>query len=186
METSRLAMHGAYRWDENLPSIGDPQDILTFLDHHFDSATREGENQEVSIQDALHTLAHTSKLATIELLEHFDPTELSFVRGICHALQGDRTLHLRRVALSFLPLVGDKWFNTPDPVMEPEQMKTLCVDWASAVDDFKHVDDLQQATLAVLLGMIGSPHWRPHIVMGTWKLLERFTSIPDHSKPLRR
>ena len=38
----------------------------------------------------------------------------------------------------------------------------------------------------VLLGMINSPHWRPHIVTEKWKLLEHSTSVPDYSQPLRR
>lgn len=32
--------------------------------------------------------------------------------------------------------------------------------------------------------MIDSPHWRPHIVPGKWKLLERLTLIPDDSQSL--
>jgi len=50
----------------------------------------------------------------------------------------------------------------------------MCVDWASAVDNIKYTYDVQKATLAVLFGMINSPHWCPHIVMEKWKLLEYF------------
>lgn len=150
-EAARLAMHGAYRWDEDLPFVENPRDILVFLDHHFGLVTRKGENQEGPIQDALHALAHASRLDTIEPLEHFDPTEPSFIRGICHALQGDRPLHLRRATLSFLPLVGEKWFSTPNPIMEPDQMRRLCLDWASAIDDIEPTDGFQRAALTVLL-----------------------------------
>ena len=64
-------------------------------------------------------------------------------------------------------------------------MKSLCVDWASAVDGIEHTCDVQKATLAVLFGMINSPYWRLHIVTGKWKLLEYFTAVPDDSQPLR-
>ena len=34
--------------------------------------------------------------------------------------------------------------------------------------------------------MINSSHWRPHIVVEKWKLLEYFISVPEDSQPLRR
>jgi len=34
--------------------------------------------------------------------------------------------------------------------------------------------------------MINSSHWRAHIVVEKWKLLEYFTSVPDDSQPLKR
>ena len=186
-EASRLAMHGAYKWDTFLPWVEDPQNILTFLDHNFDLATRGGQDQHEPIQNALRALAYASGPVTIEALGRFNPTEPSFVRGICYVFQDDKPFQLRKAALFFLPLIGDRWFNTPDPIMGPDQMRGLCVDWASAVDSVKHTYDVQKAaTLAVLFGMISSPHWRPHIVTEKWKLLEYFTSVPDDSVPLRR
>ena len=169
-----------------LPWVEDPQDILTFLDHHFDLATRGGQNQDESIQNALRVLAYASGPVTIEALKRFDPTEPSFVRGICYVFQNDKPFQLRKAALFFLPLIGDRWFNTPHPIMEPDQMRSLCVDWASAIDGIEHTCDVQKATLAVLFGMVNSSHWRPHIVTEKWKLLEYFTSVPDDSQPLRR
>jgi len=185
-EVSRLTMHGAYKWDEFLPWVEDPQDILTFLDHHFDLATSGGQDQHEPIQDALRALAYASGPVTREALERFEPTEPSFVRGICYIFQDDKPFQLRKAALFFLPLIGDRWFNTPDPIMEPDQMRSLCVDWASTVDSIEHTSDVQKAVLAVLFGMINSSHWRPHIVTEKWTLLEYFTSVPDDSAPLRR
>jgi len=185
-EAARLTMHGAYKWDKFLPWVEEPQDILVFLNHHFELATRGGQNQDEPIQNALRALAYASGPVTIEALRLFDPTEPSFVRGICYVFQDDKPRQLRKAALFFLPLIGDRWFNTPHPIMEPDQMGNLCVDWASAVDDTDHTYDVQKATLAVLFGMINSPHWRPHIVVDKWKLLEHFTSVPDDSQPLRR
>ena len=65
-------------------------------------------------------------------------------------------------------------------------MRSLCVDWASAVDGIEHTSDVKKATLSVFFGMINSSHWRPHIVPGKWKLLEYFDSLPDDFLPLRR
>ncbi|KAF9784029.1 hypothetical protein BJ322DRAFT_1068234 [Thelephora terrestris] len=185
-DASRLAMHGAYKWDKFLPWVEDPKDILAFLDHHFDLATRLDENHDEPIQNALRALAYASGPVTIEALKLFNPTEPSFVRGICYVYQDNKPFQLRKAALFFLPLIGDRWFNTAEPIMEPDQMRSLCVDWASAVDGIEHTHDVQKATLAVLFGMINSPHWRPHIVTEKWKLLEYFASVPDDSQPLKR
>ena len=179
-------MHGAYKRDKFLPLIEDPHDIITFLDHRFDLATRGGQNQDEPIQDALRALTYASRPVAIEALKRFDPTGPSFVRGVCCVFQGNRPFELRKAALFFLPLIGDRWFNTPRPIMEPDHMRSLCVDWASAVDGVEHTHDVQKAILAVLFGMINSPHWRPHIVTDKWKLLEYFPSVPEDSQPLKR
>ena len=185
-DAARLTMYGAYKWDKFLPWVEDPQDILTFLNHHFDLATEGGQNQDEPIQNTLRALAYASGPDTIEALKCFDPTEPSFVRGICYLYGDKKPFELRKAALFFLPLIGDKWFNTPHPIMELDRMKSLCADWASAVDGIEHTDDVQRATLTVLFGIINSPHWRPHIATEKWKLLEYFTSVPDDSQPLRR
>lgn len=185
-EAARLAVHGAYKWDKFLPWVDDPQDILVFLDHHFDLATRGGEDQDEPIQNALRALAYASNAVTTEALNRFNPTEPSFIRGICYVYQKEELFQLRKAALFLLPLIGDRWFNTPNPIMEPDQMRNLCVDWASAVDSIEHTEEVQRAALAVLFGMINSPHWRPHIVTEKWGLLHYFTSLPDDFPPLRR
>jgi len=185
-EASRLTMRGAYKWDKSLPQVEDPQDILMFLGHHFDLATRCDQNQDEPIQNALCALAYASGPVTIEALKRFDPTDPSFVRGICYVFQDDKPFELRKAALFFLPLISDKWFNTPHPIMEPDQMGSLCVDWASAVDGIELTKDVQKAALTVFFGMINSSHWRPHVVREKWRLLEHFPSVPDDSLPLRR
>ena len=186
-EAARLTLHGAYKWDKSLPWVKDPQDILTFLDHHFDMASKSAGNEwDLPIQNALRALAYAPDKTTTDTLSKFDPTEPSFVRGICYVYQQHKPFQLRKAALFFLPLIGDKWFNTDRPIMEPDQMRKFCIDWAHNVDGIEHTSDVQKATLDVLFGMINSPHWRPHIVTKKWKLLEYFAAVPDDSQPLRR
>ena len=186
-EASRLAIHGAYKWDKFLPWVEDPRDIVTFLGHHLDLALRDGQNQDEPLQNAFRALAYASGPDTIQVLKRFDPTEPSFVRGMCYVFRDNKPFQLRKAALFFLPLIGDRWFNTAHPIMEPDQMRSLCVDWASTVDAIEHTDDVQKATLTVLFGMINSPHWRPHVVTGKWALFGCFGSgIPADSEPLRR
>ena len=183
-EASRLAMHGAYKWDKYLPWVDDPQDILTFLLYHFELATRSNQSQDEPIHDALRALAYASN--DVAALEHFDPTEPSFVSGIFHIYQDYQPFELRKAALFFLPLVSDKLFNTRCPIMEPKRMRSLCVDWASAVYSVEHTDDVQKAILEVLFDMINSPRWRPHVVTDAWSWLEYYTSVRDDSPHLKR
>ena len=186
-EAARLTLHGAYKWDKSLPWVKNPQDILTFLEYHFDMASKTSGNEwDLPIQNALRALAYAPDQTTINALSKFDPTEPSFVRGICSVYQKHKPFQLRKAALFFLPLIGDKWFNTDRPIMKPEQMRKFCADWAHNVDGIEHTNDVQKSTLAVLFGMINSPHWRPHIVTKKWKLLEYFAAVPDDSQPLRR
>jgi len=183
-EASRLALQGAYKCDKFLPSVEDPQEILTFLEYHFELAGKGGQDHNEPIQNALRALVH-SPGPTIEVLRRFDPTQPSFVHNICRLFQNDKPPHLCKAALLFLPLVGDRWFDAPHPIMGPGQMIGLCMDLASVVDRFEHTHDVQKAFLAVLLRMINSPHWRPHIVPENWRLLEYFTLVPDDDIPLR-
>jgi len=200
LEASHLAMHGAYKWGGPLPWVGDPHNILTFLNQQFGSIANDSQNQHAwvpycrkpiqnqdePIQNALYTLASASGPVTIKALKDFNPVEPLFVWGIYYAFQVDRPLQLRRAAFLFLPLISDKWFNSPDIIMDPSELKSFCVGWASVVDNIDHTHGVQKAALTVLLGMINSSHWRPHIVAEKWKLLECSTLLPDDSQPLRR
>jgi len=82
-----------------------PHNILTFLDHHFDLATRGGQNYDEPIQNALRVLAYASGPVTIEALKRFDLTEPSSVRGIYYVFQDNKPFQLRRAALLFPPLI---------------------------------------------------------------------------------
>ena len=179
-----LAMNSAHKW-KGLLQIDDHQNILTFLDHHFNLIARGHQDQERPVYNALLVLAKAPGLNTIQP-RGFDLTKTSFIHGICYVFQGNQSLQLRTAALFFLPCLGDMWFNTPHPIMELNHMRSLCTDWASTVDDIEHTDDVQRVALAAFLEMINSPHWCPHIIRMKWKLLEYFTSLPDDSQPLRR
>ena len=186
-EASRLALHCAYKLDEVLPEVEDPKDILAFLTHHFQLAEK-GEDHDEPIRNALRALAIASTPKSVEILKDFDPTQPSFVHGIRFAFHDIRSQEVRKAALLFLPLIADKWFNAPDPIMTSDEMESLCVDWASAIDEVGlSTPAVQKAVLAVLLEMMNSPHWCPHIVPEKWKLLEYLPSaVSDDSQALKR
>ena len=184
-KAARLALHGAYKWNMDLPPVKKPQPILDFLCYHFE-LVQGGEDHDGPVQSALLALAFKPTSETIKALKNFNPTGLSFVHGICHVFQKCKSPQLRKAALFFLPLIADKWFNTRRPVVDDSGMKSLCLGWASAVDEVWGTDDVREPTLAVLLDTINCPHWRPHVVPEKWKLLAHFDSVPDDSQPLAR
>ena len=175
-KASRLALRGAFNWDGFFPQVEDPQDILAFLAYHVDLVTLDGENQDQPIESALRALAYATFIDVLGLL---DSTESFFVRGMRYAFQDGKPYTLRRPALILLSVVGEKWFNTPDPIIEPDQIATLCVDWASAVDSVDHDSNVQAAIVNTLFGMMNSPHWRPHVVTEKWKLFEYYPFVLD-------
>ena len=180
-KASRLAMHSACDGG----NFEDVQDVLVFLDYHFELAMDPDQSQDEPIQDALSALAYTSEAVTTKALEQFDPTKPSFVHGISRALHNDRPPKLREAALLFLPLIGESWFNARSPIMDSTQMSNFFMNWASVVDSVEKTPAVQKATLTVLLGMASSPPWRPHIIPDKWSLLECFTPIPDVLQSLR-
>ena len=186
-QAARYLLRGLCGWADNFCYwAGDPQDVLTFLSYHFDLANQDGEYPDEPILHALRTLGYTQDPVTIEALRHFDSTKPTFVSGICYAFQGDKPPSVRYSALYLLPRIGDKWFVGPHPIMEPDQMRRLCTDWASFVDITVKTPRVKKEALAVLFYMINSPHWRPHIPTNTLRLLDWFTSVPDDSEPLKR
>ena len=196
-EVARLTIRGAYVGDKFIPQVEGHQDkdthyILDFLNHHFELATRQdqgqdgGQDWDEPIRIALRALVCTSNPASIALLESFDPSEDPFVRGIQHTLEDIRPPNLREAALLFLPLICDQWFKTGSANASLGSVRRdFCVDWASAVDRASETSAVKTAALTFLLGMIGSPDWRPHIVPAKFTLLEGLRSIPEDCQPLR-
>ena len=171
-EASRLALRSACKGGD-LPPVNDPQDVLTFLNYHFELAL-QGENQDEPIQNALHAL--TSDFPTIEAPVHFDLTQPSFVRGIRFAFKADRPRELREAALFLLSLISDKWFDAARQII-PDEMESFCQDWATVVDSSMDTrDDITlTAVLLTLFHVVDSPYWRRHIPNGKWELLKYYS-----------
>ena len=87
--------------------------------------------------------------------------EPSFVRGICYVYQNSKPFKFCRAAHFFLPLIGDRLSDTPQPIVAPDQMRSLCADRASTVDGLEPTYDVQKVTLAALFEMdtIGILHF---------------------------
>lgn len=185
-KASRLAVHGAYKWDRFLPWVQDPDDLLKFLAHHF-SIQAKGEDEVAGepIQDTLRALAYASGEVTIEALKKFDPTDKPFVEGIRKAFENDRPFQTRKAALFLMPIIQDRWLDDSleQDVIPDDQKTEFCKNWASAVDGIEHTYDVKKATGSTLFAMMNSSRWRSYITEDKWRLMEWFTLLPEESKP---
>ena len=185
-KASRLAVHGAYKWDRFLPWVQDPDDLLKFLAHHF-SIQAKGADEVAGepIQDTLRALAYASGEVTIEALKKFDPTDKPFVEGIRKAFENDRPFQTRKAALFLMPIIQDRWLDDSleQDVIPDDQKTEFCKNWASAVDGIEHTYDVKKATGSTLFAMMNSSRWRSYITEDKWRLMEWFTLLPEESKP---
>ena len=181
-EASRLALHSTCEGGEPLLLVNDPQGTLNFLNPGLE-LTIQGKDQDAPIHNALRALAYASNPATINTPGHLDLA--SFVHGIRFAFEAGRPHKLREAALLALPLISDEWFDAARRII-PNKMGDFCQDWATVVDSIEHTSDAKKAILTTLFHMMDSPHWRPHIPEGKWKLLEYYSLVPDDCRPLKR
>jgi len=95
----RLTMRRACKWDTFLPWVKEPQDIFTFLDHHFDLSTRGVEIKA----SQLRTLCMCwLTLRSAKSLKRFGPTEPSFV---CSIRMASRSGFARSLPPYLLPAI---------------------------------------------------------------------------------
>ena len=181
---ARLAGHGAYKWDQYLPWVNNPDDALKFLLYHFAIQAEGGDDVAMQpIEDMLRAIAYASNDKTLEGFKKFDFTDKVFVGGIRKAVGKDRPFQTRKATLFLLPMVQDKWFDDSlEDVMSDEEKNEFSRDWGSIVDGIQHVLDVKKAACATFYAMLNSKRWRSHIAKDKFKLIVYFAEIPDNSK----
>jgi len=185
-EVARLAMHGGFKWDGYYPMVSSPQEVLSFLEHHFDLQTK-GENQEEAIQYAIRALAFGSSKTCLEALAQFDPTIHPFFDGIRSLFHPDKPHELKKAALSFLSHIEARWFPVFAEHVSPDSVQDFCEDLVSAVNDvFADEVELKKAATTILLSMADASTFRLHIPLHMWEHLEFVHELNDGSYPLRR
>jgi len=180
-----LAIRSAYDRDGPLPPVKDSTDILRYLRHAFNTVTGDGRDLDKSIQSALRALVCACDDVANATLDNFDPTQNWFLSGLCYVYGGDKPVQFRKVALHFLPRISNKLFATPISLVTPDRREILCANWVHTVNGIGSLDEVQDDVLDVLLAMLDSDHWRPHIILKVPAVLEPITLIPN-PQPLRR
>ena len=181
---ARFAIHGAYKWDDFLPWVEDPDDIVKFLAHHF-AIQAKGED-DVAIQpieDALRAVAYASDETALEGLRDLDHTDKLFFDGVRKAFEEGRPFQTRKAALYVMPVIQDKWFDDSlEDVMSDGEKDEFCKNWGSTVDEIEHTAEVKKTLCTTLFAMMNSKRWRSHIVKDKLKLMECFTDLPEDCK----
>ena len=186
-DAARLTMHGAFKWDGYYPMVSGPQEVLSFLEHHFDLQAK-GENQEEAIQYALRALAFGSSPTCLDALAQFDPTVNPFFDGIRSLFHPDKPHELKKAALCFLSHIEARWFPVFSEHVPPDAVQDFCEDLVTVINEVFIADELEikRAATTVLLSMADASPFRLHIPLHMWEHLEFVHELREGSNPLRR
>ena len=186
-EAANLAAGGAFL-DEPPSEIGEPKEILKFLDHHVSLEGTEGGHRThiltaLQVIIGLHCLRGINPL-TSRCVREFNWASPPFVRGVRSTMQPCSLLGLRYHMVALVALVSDWWFNCSVPVMEPEGMSELCENLALLMDEFPHGLNLKRWSVTITFGMLRSPDWRKHIVPKLWSVLA-YSTLAEELESVR-
>ena len=178
-EAARLATQGAFRPGTMRLPLGAEgvEAILKFVDYHF-RLQAAGEDHGPSINFALDGVAvemmhEGGDILVAEHIRNFNCTSPSFVNGLRSIIRPDNScLTLRGNATFFIAFISDTWFNSPQAVMEPEEMSDFCEHLTMfLIDDVAHNPYIQTHGVTILFGILRSPQWRKHMVSRLWGML---------------
>ena len=173
LEAARLAIHGAFERNDELssPEVGEPKEILKFLDYHL-GLQGAGKDYSSSIACALEAIDYRTDPLTVGCIREFNCASPHFVRGVRSIMRPDSQFQLRGKATFLITLISDQWFDSPIPVMEPEEMSEFCEHLAVfMIDRVVHMPNIQKRGVTILFGVLRSPEWRKCIVTRFWSML---------------
>lgn len=185
-DAARLAIHGAFKWEGYYPMVSSPQEVLSFLEYHFDLQVK-GENQDDDIQYAVRALAFGASQTCLDALAQFDPTGYPFFDGIRSLFHPDKPHELKKAALSFLSHIEARWFPVFSEHVSPDAVQDFCEELVSVIDEV-FVDELEvkRAATTVLLSMADASTFRLHIPLHMWEHLEFVHELKEDSHTFRR
>jgi len=184
-EGARLALHGTFQGVDLAPSsVGELGEILKFLAHHL-CLQGEGEDHRNSIGFALKGIvirsgSYRADPLTVKWVANLNRTRPSFVNGVRSMMRPGNSFTHRLYTTGLIALTSDQWFDSPIPVMKPEEMSEFCEHLAVfVVNDHFHREFVQRCSVIILLGMLRSPEWRKYIVTRFWRMLAYCTLVDE-------
>jgi len=190
-EASRLTFHGAFQQRADGSAPREPrvgEQILKFLDYHL-GLQGAGEDHKSSVALALEAAivvsSHDSRPLplAVECFRNFDCTNPSFVRGMRSMIHSSSLPWVGGLVLGLIALVPDQWFNSPIPVMKPEEMSEFCERLAVLmIDNGTHLTYFMGVSVSILFGMLRSPEWRSHIVTRFWSVLSHCALVDEEQE----
>ena len=192
-EAARLTIHGAFEHgtSDMVSSVGKPTEILKFLNHHL-GLQGTGEDHSSSIAFAMDAIlvaptpeGHPVPLVA-ESIRDFDCTSPSFVKGICSIMHSSGSARIQGLAVRFIALISDQWFNSPIPIMSREEMSKFCKNLAVFMTGVGHPTTVaSRHYFPILFGMLRSLEWRNHMVTGFWSLLALWTLVEEEEESFK-
>ena len=164
--------------------------LLKFLDYNL-GLQGAGEDHGPSITLAFKAVMGPSNgwvyPPPIECIRNFNcASSPSFVRGIRLIMRPDDPLGLQMEAIHLISLTPDQWFDSPIPVMEPEEMSEFCEHLAVfMVDGGPHGMEVRKSSITILFGMLRSPEWRKHIVTRLWRVFAHCGLVEEEQESFR-
>ena len=173
--------------------------ILKFLDYHL-GLHGTGEDHSFSITFAFGVFIQGYQYIgarwvelmavdplTVKCIRNFNcASSPSFVRGIRLIMRPDDPLELQPHATRLISLTPDQWFDSPVPVMDPEEMSEFCEHLAVfMVDSGPRGPDSQKDGVTILFGMLRSSEWRKHIVTRLWRVLADCRLVEEEQESFR-
>ena len=192
-EAARLVIHHVARRGLDIaspsPVAGGPKEILKFLDYHL-GLQSAGEDYSPFIAFAFEAIIRRYDgwidPLTVECIRNFNCASPSFVGGVRSIMRLNDPMGLRMFAIRLISLASDQWFNSPVPIMEPEEMSEFCEHLAVfLVDGPSHGADVRKSSVTVLFGMLRSPGWREHIVTKLWSVFAYSGLISEEEESFR-
>jgi len=193
-EAARLAAHGAFQpnVEKLYPLVGEPKEILKFLDYHL-GLQGEGEDHRLSIEIATDAIPSGSKgnqtrppALTVECVKKFKCARPSFVRGVRSVMHPGNPFGIRDAIAGLITLMSSQWFNSPAPIMEPEEMSEFCEDLAQfLIDRALHTPNTQKRGVTILFEMLRSPEWRKHTAPRLWSMFAYSTRVDEARESVR-
>lgn len=179
----QLSFIGAFGWDTSFPPIGDPKEMLDFLEHCL-TTQESGVVQDHPIERVFCALAFSAdEEAWRRSLEVVDFSQPRFVNGFCHALRRGAPYLLRRSTVLILSHLDEQLFNIdPNLLPSPRQASNLVTGWSSAVMGSlkqKPTNILKKSAVTTLFILMDSPFWREYIPAERLTILEHASVIGD-------
>jgi hypothetical protein len=175
---AELLMVGAFKWNAELPPVGDPAELVDLLRHCLLEQEAQGLVRDEPIEHIMLALGGaTDKIG--EGLARVDFTEPLFINGICHALRKDAPYRLRRATVAFLRHLDAQFFNA-NKTFDKEQSTELVSKWSTSAKESWDKDLTQvlaEALVTTLMGLLDSPFWRDHIPKERWDILRLISGL---------
>ena len=193
-EAARHTMRGAFQRSiggmASLPAVGNPKEILKFLDYHLD---RQGAGEDHTTFifyafDAILVLLPGGRLMPLvaEGIKNFNCASSSFVRGMRSIISPTSNAWTREFAMRFMPHIHVQWFCSPVPVMEPEDMTEFSEHIAMLiVDAGPTAYPTTKQFFPSLFSMLRSQEWRQHMVTRLWSLLAHWTLADEEEESFK-